>query len=264
MIRTQHFLTQEALAQEPISEAELLDSHRKELAALRQGLQNVTKPVVYVEGKTDRLILNAAYKKLYPAERMPFVIKECDVVGGAEGGSGGAQTLARLISSIRPDSSYAALALFDNDKEGIDAFSRLPKYFRERPSSEYHPGKVSDSGRAAALLIPAPEGRERYAELMNLSIEFLFEEDVLQLKNSEGRGLKFTFPELELRVRRNGNPVVEVKRSELLETREITDGKLVFASEVVPELDGSKFSGFRKLFWEIKDILLSEVKATLE
>ncbi|MEG4442164.1 hypothetical protein QUB47_07095 [Microcoleus sp. AT9_B5] len=264
MFRTQHYLTREAFKNETASESQLLKSHQKELLALRQTLRSATTPVLYVEGKTDRMILETAYRKLFPEEKMPFAVKECDVVGGSNGGAGGAQTLARLISSIRPDSSHPALALFDHDKEGVDAFNKLPGYFINREQPKYRPGKISQSGRSAALILPAPKGREKYAELMNLSIEFLFDDETLEVKTPSGQGLVFSYPDLEIRVKRHGNPIVEVRKSNLLETREITDGKLVFANEIVPLLEANRFLGFRKLFWIVKDILLTDMKPRAE
>ncbi|MBB5412147.1 hypothetical protein HDG34_006118 [Paraburkholderia sp. HC6.4b] len=259
-IRAQHFLTEEALKGEPTSESALLQAHQKELVALQSVARRATTPVVYVEGKTDRMILDIAYSKLFPNEKRPFLIKECDVIGGAAGGAGGAQTLSRLISSIRQDSTYAALALFDHDKEGIDAYNKLPAYFCNRPQPQYRPGKISQSGRAAALLLPSSGGREKYSDLLNLSIEFLFEDEVLSLKNLSGKGLVFNFPDLEIRVKKNGNPLVEVRRSDLSETREIVGGKMEFAKDIVPALDAVHFHRFKNLFWMVKDILLTDMK----
>lgn len=259
MIRTQHFLTSEAFAN-PLNESLLLSSHQKELAALRENLKLATTPVMYVEGKTDRMILNTAYKKLFKDEPMPFVIKECDLAGnGTGGGYGGAQTLGRVISAIRSDSSYAALALFDNDKEGVDVYNKLPRYFEPRDQPDYRPGKISKNGRSAALLIPTPKGKERYEQLSNLCIEFLFDEDVLQKKNAEGKGLTFSFPDLEVRVKKNGSPIVEIIKSTIPETRDIVDGKVIFATEIVPSLQPEDFENFRGLFWKAKDILLSDM-----
>ncbi|AUO22874.1 hypothetical protein [Pseudomonas sp. NC02] len=261
MIRTQHFLTEEALKKEWSSEDELLSSTHKELIALRLGLSTVTKPVLYVEGKTDRMILNTAYSKLFPNEEIPFLIKECDVTGGNKGGSGGAQTLCTFISTVRKDSAYPALALFDNDREGMEAYKKLPKYFKDRGEGRYaKQGKLSESGRAGAMLIPASNDRRKYVEMQNYSIEFLFDDDVLGYKNDQGYGLVLRYPDLEVRVKNGSGLVVETRKSDILETREISDGKLVFARDIVPELDSSRFSRFSSLFWDVKDFLLSDMK----
>lgn len=265
MIRSQHFLTEEALKKEWSPEDELLSISHKELIALRRGLSAVTKPVLYVEGKTDRMILNTAYNKLFPDEEIPFLIKECDVTGGNKGGSGGAQTLSSFISTVRQDNAYPALALFDNDREGIEAYKKLPKYFRIRGEGKYaKPGKFSESGRAGAMLIPASKDREKYVEMQNYSIEFLFDDDVLNQKNEQGHGLELRYPDLEIRVKSGSGLVIDTRRSDIPETREISGGKLAFARDIVPELDESRFSRFSKLFWDIKDFLLSDMKAATE
>jgi hypothetical protein len=208
------------------------------------------------------MILEVAYEKLYPGQPRPFHIKECDVVGDKQGGAGGAQVLGHLISSIRSDSAHAALALFDNDKEGVDVYTKLPAYFVERESAEYRqyrPGKISRSGRAAAMVLPVPPGREAYARLLNLPIEFLFNDEDLSRRSPAGRGLDLKFPELEVRVRRHGSPVVETCTSTLPETREIIGGKVSFATEVVVQLPKQSFLAFERLFWNVQDILLTDL-----
>lgn len=261
MIRTQHFLTEKAFKTGVFTEGALTSENNKELIALRNSLKKATKPVLYVEGKTDRIILNIAYQKIFPNEEAPFTIKECDVIDGNAGGAGGAQTLAKLISTIRKDSTYAALALFDNDREGVDAYNKLPKYFKSRPDQKYRPGKISESGRAAALLIPPPKDRADYEKLSNLPIEFLFDDSVLEMKTPGGNGLTLKYPDLEVRVRGGSAAIVDTKTSTIPETREIISGKVVFASEIVPLLSPDKFQRFHDIFWIIKDILICEMES---
>jgi len=231
----------------------------KELMALRQSQSVNSLPVLYVEGKTDRMILETAYKKLFGNQPQPFNIRECDVVGDDHGGAGGAHVLGLLISGVRPDSPHAALALFDNDKEGIDVYKKLPAYFVDRHDSKYRPGKVSRGGRAAAMVLPVPAGREAYAKLLNLPIEFLFRDEDLAKRTYDGKGLEMKFPELEIRVRRHGNPLIETRTSDLPETREVVGGKLAFAAEIVPMLPRDSFEAFKNLFWHVQAILLTEL-----
>jgi hypothetical protein len=262
MIRTQWELCSEAFCDARV-ESPLPTEVQKELRALRDSQNAHAQPVLYVEGKTDRIILATAYEKLFSGQPRPFHIRECDVVGDDQGGAGGAHTLGLLISGIRPDSPHAALALFDNDKEGIDVYNKLPAYFVDRHDPEYRPGKISRGGRAAALLLPVPSGREAYAKLLNLPIEFLFSDDDLGRRSHDQRGLDLKFPELEIRVRRHGNPVVETRKSDLAETREVTGGKLAFANEIVPLLPKESFKAFENLFWIVQDILLTELRPRL-
>lgn len=259
MIRAQWTLNSESFGSGN-SGSELPMEVQKELRALRDSQSANAQPVLYVEGKTDRMILEVAYKKLFVNQPRPFHIRECDVVGDDRGGAGGAHVLGLLISGIRPDSPHAALALFDNDKEGVDVYNKLPAYFVDRESPKYRPGRVSRGGRAAALLLPVAAGREAYAKFLNLPIEFLLSEEDLAKRTPNGRGLELKFPELEVRVRRHGNPIVEIRTSELPETREIVGGKLAFASEIVPMLPRESFKAFEKLFWIVQDILLTELR----
>jgi hypothetical protein len=247
-IHAQHALAGRMLEGDRSGDSILPEPIRKELAALRVSLLAATKPVLYVEGKTDRIILDIAHRKLFPDKDPPFFIKECDVSGDALGGAGGAGTLARLIASVRPDSAHAALALFDRDKEGIDAYERLPAYFICRTEPKYNAEKIAQGGRAAALLLPIPPEREKYAELANLPIEFLFDDTTLEKRTDSGKGLEFRYPQLETRVKRHGSPVVNVSISTLPETREIIAGKVTFAEEIVPTLPAECFASFRKLF----------------
>ncbi|WP_027801165.1 hypothetical protein [Paraburkholderia dilworthii] len=259
MIRAQWAMCSEAFGGVR-AESPLPTEVRKELRALRDSQNANAQPVLYVEGKTDRMILEVAYEKLYGGQPRPFHIRECDVVGDDQGGAGGAHVLGLLISGIRPDSPHAALALFDNDKEGIDVYNKLPAYFVDRHEPKYHPGKVSRGGRAAALLLPVPAGREAYAKLLNLPIEFMFSDEDLAKRTHDERGLDLKFPDLEIRVRRHGNPIIETRKSDLVETREVIGGKLVFATEIVPLLPSESFKAFEKLFWIVQDILLTELR----
>jgi len=258
-IRAQHALTGRMLEDARPGDPIAPESIRMELAALRVTASAATKPVLYVEGKTDRIILETAYRKLFPDKDATFLIRECDVSPNSLGGTGGAGTLARLIGSTRPDSAHSALALFDRDKEGRDAYKHLPSYFMDRPEPNYQPGRIAQGGRAAALLLPIPPGREKYAELLNLPIEFLFEDAALERKTASGSGLEFRYPQLETRVKRHGSPVVQVTTSTLPETREIVAGKMTFAEEIVPTLPVEFFGAFQSLFWHVQDMLVVEL-----
>lgn len=79
-------------------------------------------------------------------------------------------------------------------------------------------------------------------------------------RTHDERGLDLKFPDLEIRVRRHGNPIIETRKSDLVETREVIGGKLVFATEIVPLLPSESFKAFEKLFWIVQDILLTELR----
>ncbi|MFW6116755.1 MAG: ATP-dependent nuclease [bacterium] len=226
---------------------------QREADQLRSELADSSKPVVYVEGKHDATLLNTAWEKLCMGETMPFTVKHCDPLPEGEGGgAGGAGTLTRLLSTMPSDSPHLAIGIFDRDKEGIDAYSGLPNYFEEIADLD---ARVSRSLTAVAFLLPVPPGRERYADLLNFDIEFYFSEDALTQTTPEGYGLVFEQPEIEVRLRRQGHPLLETRESDLAEARQIVSGKGAFAESIVPELDPQEFEHFGLIFDRVEEVL---------
>jgi len=214
-------------------------------------LQEYEKPVVYVEGKTDREILNVAWKKLFDEKPMPFVIKDCDPLpADSSGSAGGARTLANLIQTVQSDSPNLVIGIFDRDKEGVEAYEKLPNYFKKSSDTE-----AKTSPGSAAFLLPVPSDKKDYVTCLNLCIEFYFSESALSRKTSEGWGLEFRYPEIETKIRRHGNPIIKVEQSDIPGSREITKGKTVFAEKIVPELDAPEFEAFRMIFDQIEQVL---------
>jgi hypothetical protein len=248
------FRIQQELYHQYIERRQELAGIHSDVERLQAELEQIVRPVVYVEGKTDAMILNVAWTKLCPGQEIPFVIKSCDPLSEEDSASGaaGAETLAKLLSTVRADSKNLVIGIFDRDQEGIDAYcKKLPKYFEE--TSEVQ-AKVSQNRKAVAFLLPTPAGKETYAKLINLCIEFYFGEDVLSRQTPEGWGLGFRQPQTETRVQMHGHPVLESRQSTLLETRQIARGKTVFAKDIVPTLDAQEFEPFRLIFDQIKCI----------
>ena len=234
----------------------------RELEQLKAVMSNSNKPVVYVEGKTDSIILDTAWNKLYQEKEMPYIIKDCDPLpgdspGGA-GGAGGAGTLASLISTIQSDSTNIVIGMFDRDDEGIRRFEKLPKYFKEISEINTHSpvgAKIVEHRKAAAFLLPVPPGKEKYAEYRNFYIEFYFGEAVLSKKTKEGLGLELRYPETELRIKGHGAPPIKTGTSTIPETRKVEKGKKIFSEKIVPELEISEFDPFKIIFEQIERVL---------
>jgi len=248
------FRIQEELYHQYIERREEALEIRKEVERLQTELEQSVRPVIYVEGKTDEIILNAAWAKLFPDQVKPFVIKNCDPLPeDTGGGAAGVDTLAKLLSTVRTDSTHIAIGVFDQDQDGINVYNKnLPKYFEEISELE---AKVSQSRRAASFLLPIPAGKEDYASYFNLCIEFYFSESVLSQRTPEGWGLEFRQPEAETRIKMKGAPILETKISTLPQTRQIIEGKTVFAETIVPTLDAGEFEPFRLIFNKIRSIL---------
>jgi len=248
------FRIQEELHEEFQRRRQLTSRMEIEIRELQGILNESANPVVYVEGKNDEKILKTALEKLYHNQSMNFIIKNCDPLpDGANGGAGGAATLKRFLSTVRNDSPHVAIGIFDHDKEGKNTFESLPQYFLN--VSNLNGVKRSRNKKAVAILLPVPEGKEEYANILNLYLEFYFSEEAMTKQNEDGRGLIIEQPEIESKVCLPGGPVIEKTRSTLPHTRQIKGGKSVFANDIVPNLDAEEFEPFRIIFDKIESIL---------
>lgn len=224
----------------------------RELEAKRLAVEQLEKisrrhqsPRVLTEGRTDVDILETAWSKLR-SEQCPYSLQSCDIAPNGQGGRGGATVLRQYLEVVRHDHPRIEIGLFDTDKEGLDAFGAL-KHFKPVPSM---PGvKIHENGRAFALTLCTPPGREDFAKEKNLSIEWFFSDEIL--KNSlspEGVGLTIEAPKLK---------VIHAKTNTIIRTEpdphatwsqyEITNGKTVFASTIVPSLAAAEFVSFEPL-----------------
>jgi predicted ATPase len=226
---------------------------REEVEQLRAERKSSTKPVVYVEGKTDVTILETAWNKLFPNKAMPYIFESCDPLRQIEGScAGGWDTLKSLLRSVPPDNPHIDIGVFDRDKAGIDAYNGLPNYFYDLPGIEGV--KVLRNHKAVAILLPIPPGKEEYAKEMNLVLEFYFSEEVLLRKTEDGKGLKFKQPDIVTKNILTG-VIREIKPSDLPQDRRIVNGKKIFAKKIVPVLDPSEFESFELLFKQIDEAL---------
>jgi len=230
---------------------EALEIDRKVKQLQTQIAQN-TQPNIFVEGKTDELILNTAWEKLFSRKPIPFIIKDCDPLKNInETSCGGTSTLVKLLASVQPDQTIV-VGIFDRDDEGIRAYEGLPAYFKEVPELD---AKVSENRRAVSFLLPVPPGKEKYSIHRNLIIEFFFSDDVLSKKTEEGLGLVFKQPDIETKVNTQGGKVLKKEESTFPHTRKVTNGKMVFAESIVPNLRSEEFELFISVFDKIQIVL---------
>lgn len=205
-------------------------------------LEEIDKPHLFVEGKTDRIILITAWKKLYENAPLQFVIAESDTKPRLAGGAGGAGAVQLLLNAHRAADPHIRIGLFDRDDEGKKEYAKLQSDFVE---DETHGWKISQLRKAAGLLLIVPAGKEGYDRYNNLSIEFYFSEDVLSLRTEKGFGLEFEYPPITIR----GMKLPEEEQKKILEARMIRDrGKLAFAEQIAPALEPKEFEPFRSLF----------------
>lgn len=216
-------------------------------------LRNAQMSLLLVEGKTDKAIIEIAWRKLRGTP-IPFRVRVADPA--ANGQTGGTGMLAKTIEGVHPDDGRCCVALFDQDGEGISAFSQLSKNFSAfSGSSEI---KIHTNGLSYAMLLPAPTDRLEYAQAKNHMIEFMFDDATLEAKH-EGLGLVFKKAEAALTV--NGTKIPAQKdllgdqiQAALVPFRKILNGKDTFAEKIVPKLPKTAFSSFSLLFEKLEQL----------
>lgn len=257
------FRIQEQLHEEYVKNIQHLQDLQTTVKQLNNEIARNKMPLVLTEGVYDIQILQAAWRALRSEIPLPFLIRSADPAFGATpGGSGGAQSLAKTIETIHPGDGRKTIAVFDRDVKGKKCFDSLSANFFSWNGKDDI--KVHVNGLAYALLIPIPQGRESEAQYQALTIEFFFPDDVLILRTSDGRGLTISTPSIQSVVvagrsinlgRENMAISLDQIFGHQIPFRVITDGKDVFAEEIVPSLPSSAFNAFESLFQIIEQIL---------
>jgi len=229
-----------------------MDNKNEEISKLKNVIREAKKPLVLVEGKFDKEILETTWSKLYPTSEAPFVIHVADSVpGGSEGGAAGAGSVKKMIEAVRPEEGKQVVGLFDRDDGGNDAYCRLDKNFV--PNPKIPDTKVHKNGLSFALQLPTPVFRTPYAVANNLPIEFMFPDEVIARKTNDGRGLKVTqgkVTHVVINSKRIAVPAELVKITEpsFEGYAQIQGGKDVFAKEIVPSCTADEYQTFHPLF----------------
>lgn len=211
-------------------------------------------PLVLVEGITDIAILEIAWSKLNPGLDIPFLVRSADPLANVPGGGGGGATsLAKAIESIHPADNRHVVAVFDHDQEGIKAFEALSKNFKALKGLSYE--KRHANGYAVALTLAVADENLPTVDAKNLCVEYLFDNDVHQLKDANGRGLEFKEQELFVSAAGKKLDLTEEQQQlfagalgDLSAYRSVSEGKKIFAESIIPTLEAEKFSRFATLF----------------
>jgi len=211
-------------------------------------------PLVLVEGATDISIIETAWAKLNPDIPIPFLIRSADPLANVPGGGGGgANSLAKAIESIHPADDRHVIAIFDHDQEGIKAFNSLSKSFKIPRGLSYE--KRHSNGYAVALTLAVAAENSPAFDAKNLCIEYLFDDDILQQKDANGRGLTFKEQDLFLSAAGNKLSLTEDQKQIITDTlgdlsayKAVSDGKKIFSENIVPTLETQNFYRFATLF----------------
>lgn len=206
-----------------------------ELASKLFSLSEIQRNKIQIitEGKTDKILLETAWGKLYPNEIMPYHIISSGLELEEAKRSGGADSVRRTIEFISTISDMKLIALFDNDREGNEQFKGLNKNIFENYSiqNEIRKHKKKD---IYGLLLPVPTNRNIFVTSDNLTqryfvIEHYFSDDILSENNMKGNSIL-------------GSPVFEIS------------GDKDSFSRSVRDLESNEFNGFTVLFDQINEL----------
>lgn len=234
--------------------SEQLVINTEKVKTLEKEISQSQTPILVTEGKTDAKIINSAILKIRP--NINIRVRECNN-SGSDRDIGGAGTLARLIESIHPLDNKLVIAIFDNDDEGQKEFNNLSRNFKK--IEEHANIKRHINNMAWAVLLPEPTFRDGYIAAKNLTVEYMFADDILNMKSISGKSLEFKSSpivvkcgQLELEI---SDEIKYMIDSQAKKTRKITGGKNEFAEEIVPFLHSDDFVAFHALFDQLEFII---------
>ena len=235
-----------------------LNKTRAQLIEIQRDIAKAGKPLLLVEGKHDKTIIESVWAILYGGAEIPFIVRVADpAANDSEGGAAGASSLQMMVEALHPDEGRKAVALFDRDDEGLRCFDRLSKNFRPDPANRGV--KKHRNGLAFAMLLPPPVYRQDYVDARNFTIEFMFPDDVVHRKNQDGHGLTFSDLEIYLVAGKRrvdvDAQVTNQLRASLPGCETIKSGKDVFTESIVPLCTPEECESFRPLFAVLSDLL---------
>jgi energy-coupling factor transporter ATP-binding protein EcfA2 len=194
-------------------------------------LSETTGPVLFTEGISDEVILETAWKKLYPGETRPFEIQNAFCCGFL-----GSLLRRGDIYTNHPGKIFFGLFDFDDaynewkgckgDDQELDPQKCLTKKLKNKDSYCMLLPVPAD-GKIRAQVINAQTG-EHFKDNSHLTIELLF------------HGVQSLSEYFEIDPSRPGNVI------------RFTGDKVKFAREVVPTLDAKYFKVFEPIFDFIK------------
>jgi predicted ATPase len=158
-------------------------------------IEATVKPLLLVEGKSDKQIISCAWNKLYPGTEMPFEIKWPN-----EPHEGGAREVQKQLAYFVQHGSQKVLGMYDADQAGLNNFNGTTcktESFVVDPTIT----NLKISRKVGATYIPSCPGRELYfnenPQLAFLVLEmYLSDSDLQTLAIVEATKIIFAGQEL--------------------------------------------------------------------
>lgn len=196
-------------------------------------IKELTKPLIITEGKTDVMLIETAWQKLYPNTEMFFRCEASGIEFEKEKRQGNADSVRRTIEFLSNVADRPIIGLFDNDREGNEQYKGVSKKIFEKYDIKKSARKHSNKN-IWAMLLPVPDDRRLFVTEDDMLqryfvIEHYFSDDVLRNHRMYGRN---------------------ILRTEVFEVNERKDE---FSHEI-SDLDAKEFENFKILFKEIDNI----------
>ncbi len=224
-----------------LAQKEFIEEYRsvvKEKEQLKIKVDSYNLPIIIVEGKTDKWIIEKAWRALHPKNVMPFEIYPSGLYISIDESEGNADQARRSVELISPmiNESKTIIALFDNDREGNDQLKGLSKKIFETHSASNFTRKHKTKNIFGQLL-PVPEGRNNFVgdKIIQrfLEIEHYFDDAVLNQFKLKGDTMA---PD---------SSVFSIK----------SNNKTSFASAGIRCIDNSNFNNFAVLFDKLNELI---------
>lgn len=237
---------------------ELYKKHEQEIRKLKEEnlklrdlsieLKKSDTPILLTEGLSDVIHLESALYKLFPDKLKDFRIIKSDPYDDGENSAGGTGMLRKALESCRQDLPLT-IGLFDRDKEGIKEFNNLDSNFISSEDGDY---KIHKNKHTAAFLLPVPDEKKHFEEANNFPIEYLFSEDDILKKSTDGKGLKFSYGTKKTIL---GDKLVNEESINTPNYRKVVGGKVYFAKNIAANFQKESFNHFALVFTKFEDIL---------
>ncbi|MCH8956722.1 AAA family ATPase [candidate division KSB1 bacterium] len=227
-----------------LAQKEFIEEYRvvvNEKEQLKINIDKYTVPILIVEGKTDKWILEKAWNALNPNQDMPFVIYPSGLYLNADESEGNADQTRRSIEFISPmtDDKKTIIGLFDNDREGNEQYKSLSKKIFENYTIRI-PKRKHKTKNIFGLLLPVPDNRTIFVgdKLLQrfMEIEHYFDDSIL------------------VKYKLKGDKVAP--DSNIFSINE--KHKTSFAKTAISRLDNHDFNNFHLLFDKISDLIKNE------
>ncbi len=227
-----------------LAQKEFIEEYRSvvhEKESLKSKVDSYALPILVVEGKTDKWIIEKAWSVLYPNEQMPFDIYPSGLYVDVNDSEGNADQTRRSIELISPmiDENKIIIGLFDNDREGNEQFKGLSKrIFENHVASKY--SRKHKSKRIYGQLLPVPSHRQSFVgdKIIQRFFEIEHYFDDATLNRFHLKGDKVAPDSSVFAIRRNN--------------------KTTFSQTGINDLNDSKFNNFTILFERLTEIINSD------